>query len=247
MTGLFLYDHCSFDTIFVCALVSCVLGFASAALVRTPVKVSVKREPVSLDRFILLKGIPAGVDLLLLSVPYGMTTTYVAMYARQVGIESGSGLFFTLMAAGMAVSRIFSGRQVDRGRVTAVIFRGMCLVCVCFFVLASCAEAARWSPVLAKGMFFGTALLLGVGFGTMFPAFNSLFVNLAPNSKRGTATSTYLTAWDLGIGIGLLLGGYVAQVGTLDRAYLLGACLTVVSTLYFRFVAAPHFERNKLR
>lgn len=247
MTGLFLYDHCSFDTIFVCALVSCVLGFASAALVRTPVKVSVKREPVSLDRFILLKGIPAGVDLLLLSVPYGMTTTYVAMYARQVGIESGSGLFFTLMAAGMAVSRIFSGRQVDRGRVTAVIFRGMCLVCVCFFVLASCAEAARWSPVLAKGMFFGTALLLGAGFGTMFPAFNSLFVNLAPNSKRGTATSTYLTAWDLGIGIGLLLGGYVAQVGTLDRAYLLGACLTVVSTLYFRFVAAPHFERNKLR
>ena len=93
MTGLFLYDHCSFDTIFACALVSCVLGFASAVLVRTPVKVSVKREPVSLDRFILLKGIPAGVDLLLLSVPYGMTTTYVAMYARQVGIESGSGHF----------------------------------------------------------------------------------------------------------------------------------------------------------
>jgi len=247
MTGLFLHDFYSFRVIFVCSLASCSLGLVAAALVRTPTKAPVKREPVSLDRFILLKGIPAGADLLLLSVPYGMTTTYVAMYAREVGIESGSGLFFTLMAAGMAVSRIFSGRQVDRGRVTAVISRGMCLACVCFFVLAACARTARWSPELAKGMYFGTALLLGVGFGTMFPAFNSLFVNLAPNNKRGTATSTYLTAWDVGIGGGLLLGGYIVQVGTLDKAYLLGACLTVVATLCFRFVVAPHFERNKLR
>lgn len=60
---------------------------------------------------ILIKGIPAGIDLLLLSIPYGMTTTYVAMYAKEMGIQKGTGIFFTLMAAGMAISRIFSGRQ----------------------------------------------------------------------------------------------------------------------------------------
>lgn len=247
MTGLFLHDFYSFRVIFVCALASCSLGFVAASLVRTPVKMPVKREPVSLDRFILLKGIPAGADLLLLSIPYGMTMTYVAMYARQIGITAGSGVFFTLMAVGMAVSRIFSGRQVDKGRVTTVIFWGMSLACVCFFALSFCAPVASWSPAASRWMYFGTALSLGVAFGTMFPAFNSLFVNLAPNNKRGTATSTYLTAWDVGIGVGLLLGGYIVQVGTLDKAYLLGACLTVAATLYFRFVVAPHFERNKLR
>ena len=41
----------------------------------------------------------------------------------------------------------------------------------------------------------------------MFPAYNTLFVNLAPNSQRGTATSTYLTSWDVGLGIGMLSGG----------------------------------------
>ena len=75
----------------------------------------------------------------------------------------------------------------------------------------------------------------------------SLFVNLAPNHKRGTATSTYLTSWDVGIGCGLLLGGYIAQISSFDRAYFVGACLTVVSTLYFKLKVAPHFERNKLR
>lgn len=115
MVGLFMHESCSFETIFLCSLASCALGFAMACLVRTPAKEPVKREPVSLDRFILLKGLPAGLDLLLLSIPYGMTTTYVAMYAAEIGITSKVGIFFTLMAVGMAISRIFSGRQVDKG------------------------------------------------------------------------------------------------------------------------------------
>lgn len=247
MVGLFMHESCSFETIFLCSLASCALGFAMACLVRTPAKEPVKREPVSLDRFILLKGLPAGLDLLLLSIPYGMTTTYVAMYAAEIGITSKVGIFFTLMAVGMAISRIFSGRQVDKGRVTQVIALGMYLVCVCFFVLSSCAAIAVWNPVLCKYLFFAVALFLGVGFGTMFPAFNTLFVNLAPNGQRGTATSTYLTSWDVGIGTGLLLGGYIAQIGSFDKAYLFGACLTVVSALYFKLRVAPHFEKNKLR
>ena len=84
--------------------------------------------------------------------------------------------------------------------------------------------------------------------GTMFPAFNTLFVNLAPNSQRGTATSTYLTSWDVGIGIGLMIGGSIAQAfGGFNYAYLFGACLTILSTLFFLLKAGPHFNRNKLR
>lgn len=247
MVGLFLHDAYSFEVIFVCSLISCSLGFAMASLVKAPVKAPVKREPVSLDRFILVKGIPAGADLLMLSIPYGMTTTYVAMYARQIGITHGMGVFFTLMAVGMAISRIFSGRQVDKGRVTRVIAWGMYLVRLCFFALSSCALLMRLNETLSLWIFFGVALFLGVGFGTMFPAFNTLFVNLAPNNQRGTATSTYLTSWDVGIGIGLLLGGYIAQISTFDKAYLFGACLTVASIVYFQWKVVPHFERNKLR
>jgi predicted MFS family arabinose efflux permease len=81
----------------------------------------------------------------------------------------------------------------------------------------------------------------------MFPAFNTLFVNLAPNSQRGTATSTYLTSWDVGIGIGMLTGGYIAEISTFDKAYLFGACLTVVSALYFKLKVTPHYHKNKLR
>lgn len=248
MFGLFLHSGgASYTTIFSYALGSCVLGFLAACAVKTPYKAPVKRAPVSLDRFILLKGLPAGLSLLLLSVPYGMTTNYVAMYARQIGITAETGFFFTLMAVGMAISRLFSGRLVDKGMITQVIAAGLYLVSFCYFALTACGWLIEWNATFTTILFFLISLLLGIGFGTMFPAYNTLFVNLAPNSQRGTATSTYLTSWDVGLGIGMLAGGYIAEISTFRMAYLCGAMLTVVSLFYFHFKAGPHFQRNRLR
>ncbi len=247
MVGLFLHNAYSFNVIFWCAMISCALGFILASLVVTPTRPPVEKEAISLDRFVLLKGIPAGICLLLLSIPYGMTSNYVAMYANQIGLKVDSGFFFTFMAIGMAVSRLFSGRLVDKGKITEVIYIGLYIVCFCFFCLSACGWVIEYSQTLTSMFFFATALLLGVGFGIMFPAFNTLFVNLAPNSKRGTATSTYLTSWDVGIGAGMLAGGFIAQVTSFKIAYLFGAILTVGSLIYFKYKVAPHFLRNKLR
>lgn len=248
MFGLFLHNAGeSYTVIFSYALGTCILGLLAASMVKTTYRPPVKHDPISLDRFILLKGIPAGISLLLLSIPYGMTTNYVAMYARQIGITAETGFFFTCMALGMAVSRLFSGRLVDKGLVTQVISAGLYLVCFCYFSLTACGWLVSWNLTATTVFFFVIALLLGIGFGTMFPAYNSLFVNLAPNSQRGTATSTYLTSWDVGLGIGMLTGGYIAEIASFRMAYLFGSALTVVSMIYFRVKAGPHFLKNKLR
>jgi MFS family permease len=248
MTGLFLHDHYSFEVIFVCALISCGLGFLVACGVGTPVKPQVRKAPLSLDRFILMRGLPVGAVLLLLSIPYGMTTTYIAMYGKEIGISGGIGLFFTLQAVGMAVSRLFSGRQVDRGRITGVITGGLLLVCVCYFVLSSCAGIMEGGHVVVgRCVFFGTALFLGIGFGSMFPAFNTLFVNLAANNQRATATSTYLTSWDVGIGLGLTLGGVIGERSNFQTAYFVGDVLIGVAAVAFVFGIGPYFRRYRLR
>lgn len=121
------------------------------------------------------------------------------------------------------------------------------LVCICYFGLTACGWLINWNSSFTIILFFLISLLLGIGFGTMFPAYNTLFVNLAPNSQRGTATSTYLTSWDVGLGIGMLSGGYIAEIASFRAAYLFGAFLTVVSVIYFHFKAGPHFLKNKLR
>ena len=248
MTGLFLHDaSIGYTFIFCFSLGACILGFLCAYLVKTPYKKPIKREPISLDRFILLKGIPAGFSLLLLSIPYGMTTNYVAMYAKQIGITTPTGYFFSLMAIGMAISRLFSGKLVDKGMITQVIQAGMYLVCICFFGISACGISINLIPHTTIILFYLIALFLGIGFGTMFPAYNTLFVNLAPNNQRGTATSTYLTSWDVGIGIGMIVGGYIAEHSSFKIAYLFGAVLTVISTYYFKACVTSHFHKNRLR
>jgi MFS family permease len=248
MVGLFIQQaHISYSYIFLVSLISCAIGLFMGSMVCTPYKPPVKREPLSFDRFLLIKGIPAGICLILLSIPYGMTTNYVALYAIQIGITAQAGLFFTFMAVGMAVSRIFSGKLVDKGYVTQVISFSLYLIILTFFLLAFCGTFFHLNPTLGTYVFFGISLLLGIGFGILFPAYNTLFVNLAPNSRRGTATSTYLTSWDVGISAGMIIGGVISQVSTFSKAYLFGAVLTILSTLYFNFYVASHYKKNKLR
>ena len=247
MVGLFLHDYFSFNTIFFIAIATGTIGLILASLVHTKQKAPVKRPPISLDRFLLIKGIPAGIALLMLSVPYGITSSYIAVYAQELNLSISSGLFFTFMAAGMMASRIFSGKLVDKGYVSQVISVGITIVLICYFGLALCLPISLHYPSLLSPIFCLIALFVGIGFGTIFPAYNTLFVNLAEHNQRGTANSTYLTSWDIGIGFGLVIGGIVSQHTSFAYAYLIGGTLCLISAIYFTFYVGPHFNRHKLR
>lgn len=247
MVGLMLKDTMTFEELFLMGFACTIVGFVLATLIKCPRKQQVKRQPVSLDRFILLKGLPASGALVLLSVPYGATTNYVAVYAQEIGLDVKTGLFFTFMAVGMGVSRIFSGKWVDRGYVCKVISYGFYLVITAFMFLSLCVYIIEWNAEICTFVFFLVPLMLGVGFGVMFPAYNTLYINLAPNNQRATATSTYLTSWDVGIGFGIFSGGMIAEHLSYDKIYLSGTFFCIVSMLYFNLYVARHYERNKLR
>lgn len=248
MVGIYMHEKgVDYSVIFLSALISCVLGLIAASFVKTSYKKPEKRPPVSLDRFILLKGIPASISLLLLSIPYGCTTNYVAMYVKQIGLDVSSAFFFVLMAIGMGISRLFAGRWVNRGLITETISRGFYLIIAAFFLLGLCRELMEWQKDVADIVFLLVPLMQGVGFGIMFPAYNTLYVNLAPNNRRGTATSTYLTAWDVGIGIGMVTGGCIADWLSFSSVYFLGTVLSIISMVYFNRIVTPHFKLNKVR
>lgn len=263
MTGLFMHDHVSYEGIFITGMLFSIIGLLCAFCVkaRTPESIIARKlekqqtgkDPVSsqkklsLDRFILLKGIPVSISLLMLSIPYGATTNFVAMYAREINLDVPSGFFFTLMAVGMGASRLVAGKKVDQGYITQCIHIGLYPVILAFFMLSMCRFIAPESMNIAECTFFAVPLLLGIGFGIIFPAMNTLYINLAPNNKRATATSTYLTAWDVGIGIGIASSGVIAQHFTFYMVYLIGSILCTVSLIFFVIKVTPHYNRNKLR
>lgn len=248
MTGLFIISNFGYNLLFALALCASLVGVVAALFVLVK-----RRQPVphdgplfSLDRFLLIEGVPASLAFFMIAIPYGMTSSYIAIYAAEVGIVNGVGLFFTVQAAGLIVSRLISGRQVDRGLVTQTISRGMVIALIGVMGEALLSVVAGWSAVAANVLYFVSALLIGYGFGTIFPAFNTLFINMAPNSRRATANATYLTGWDVGIGAGMLLGGALST-GSYSGSFAFGAILVLAASIYFKVYVAKHFERHRLR
>jgi len=248
MTSLLMHDYYSFDAIFYVAIGTGLLGFIFATAIKSKNMAdrSVK-QPMAFDRFFLFEGFFAGFCLLMMGIPYGMVVTYIAIFGKELGIHSGVGLFFTIMAVGLTVSRLIGGKMVDNGKLTKVIAYGTAYCLIAFLALAGINQISH-NNILTVILFYGISLLLGVGYGMIFPAYNTLFVNLAPNNRRATASSTYMTSWDIGIGIGLIAGGWLADSkGGLPLAYMTGGIAAAISLVFFMKIAAPHFLKNKLR
>lgn len=248
MAGLFIISSGNYTLLFLTSLCTGIVGLCFAAAARAPRRVLAEKMEfkLSADRFFLKEGIRACIAFFLLAMPYGMTTSYIALYAREVGITHNAGLFFTVMAAGLIASRLHSGKRVDKGFITETIRTG--IIIAFFGALGEAALAYVAGVGLTAGYitYFLTAFLFGYGYGTLFPAYNTLFINLAPNSRRATANATYLTGWDVGIGCGMLFGGYIAEL-EYAYCYMFGAVLVLLALLFFVRVVTPHFQQHRLR
>lgn len=211
------------------------LGLMLALFVRVPKLTSVKRK-FKISSLIEKKALPVSLNVFLVTIPYGGIISFIALYGRSIGIES-SGLFFLLIAVGIAISRILSGRSFDRVGPKRICILGLALLIGGLFILA-----------LNKS-FFGyhlAALIVGFGFGIIMATFQAIANHKVEAENRGAANSTYLTFFDSGIGFGMLLVGYLIQVMDYSGAFMLCGSIEVLALIVFLFYTLPKFEKSFL-
>ena len=247
MIGLFLYHSSTFEWIFIAAIIAGMLGCIFAIIIKVPEKQTIERKIISLERFILLKGIPAAICFTLMAIPYCMTTSYIALYLKESGFTINTGLFFTFMATGMILSRFFLGKKADKGFLTQTITKGMLFAALGIFGEIFLVKILSVNFLIGNIFFYLIALAIGYGFGTIFPALNTLFLNLAPNTRRATANATFLTGWDVGIGLGIYFGGVMSDTIGFRATYSFGFMIFITSLILFLFVVIPHFNKNRLQ
>ena len=230
----------SYDLLFWVAFITALIGLTSTLSVKLRDREIVKNnQPLSLDRFILLKGWRQGAAMICYAFSYGVLATYIAIYGQEeLGITGGTGLFFMLLAIGLILSRLVGGRKLRQGKVTQNASIGIAVSLVGYFIFA--AVHNYWG-------YYGAALIIGLGNGHMFPAFQTMFINLAPNSQRGTANSTLLVSWDIGIGLGILVGGIVSEHIGYHAAFWTAWGVNLLGVSIFYLFARRHFQQNKLR
>jgi len=211
--GIFIYQFThSFELLFWLALIVAFFGWLVDATIKLPAKaVSRNNTKLSLDRFFLTRGWLLGLNMIAFGFSFGVLSNYLAIYGKEVmGITGGTGTYFMLCSVGLMLSRLQGSKALRAGRVTHNAATGMVISLVGYtlFILVG----GWWG-------YYASALLIGLGNGHLWPAFQNMTINVASNSQRGTANSTILISWDIGMGLGILVGGIVAELISYSAAF----------------------------
>ncbi len=239
--GIFLYRYThSFEQLFWVALIVAFAGLAVDASVRVNHQPSAsKQQPstMSLDRFFLVRGWLLGVNMVAFGFCFGVLSNYLAIYGKEsLGITGGTGTYFMLCSAGLILSRLQGGKALRQGRVTHNAAEGMVISLIGYTIF-----------IMIPGMvsYYASALLIGLGNGHMWPAFQNMTINVGTNNQRGTANSTILVSWDAGMGLGILIGGIIAELSGYAAAFWTVAAVNAAGVALF-FLRTRRFflERN---
>ena len=93
--------------------------------------------------------------------------------------------------------------------------------------------------------FYVASALIGIGIGLTTARLLVFFIKLSQHCERGSANTSYLFAWELGIGIGLYLG-YAVLAGPVESYR---ACLWILAGALLFYLAVAHrwFMAHKVR
>lgn len=246
--GIFLYKLTqSFELLFWLALVVACLGWLVDATVRLPARPIVKnKSKLSLDRFFLVRGWLLGANMVAFGFCFGVLSNYLAIYGKErLGITGGTGTYFMLCSIGLILSRLQGGKALREGRLTHNAAEGMILSWVGYTLFIALPTLFPGSSLAVWAGYYGSALLIGLGNGHMWPAFQNMILSVAHNNQRGTANSTILISWDIGVGIGILLGGFIAEHLGYDCTFWTVAVVNAMGVLtYFAATRQFFLKRN---
>lgn len=229
--GLFIISKFDFKILFLLATCMIVIAILLAFSVKYH-NVSMTRRPFSLIEKAALRPT---IVIFFLTMTYGAIVSFLALYSAQLGITN-IGLFFTVYALSLAVSRPFAGRMSDKIGFNVVVIPGIFFIMLAMYILYN-AVNIQW--------FLLAGIIYGIGFGAAQPSLQALAIVSTPPERRGGANATFFTGFDLGIGISSIMWGVIAEAIGYSLMYLC-AIIPALAGLVFYLVTTFNKPREGL-
>ncbi len=237
--GIYLHNAFgNYMSLFWIALAVAMASVIIAGTVKLPEKEIVKnKEKLSFDRFFLTRAWLLAINIAMFGFCWGVLSNYLAIYSKEtLGITGGTGTYFAILSIGLLTSRLQGRKALRQGKLTKNAAEGMLLSLVGFIIFVAIPH-----PVA----YYLSAALIGLGNGHLYPAFLNMFINVARHDQRGTANSSILTGWDLGFGIGCLLGGVVAEHFDYVATFWMVAIVNALGVTLFFLASRQFFEARR--
>jgi len=175
--------------------------------------------------------------LFFMTVTFGGIASFLPLYTAQKHV-SGIQWYFLFYAAALMVTRTFAGKLYDKRGHKAVFIPGTLLILVAMLLLA-------WLP--NNPVLFTAGVLYGLGFGSVQPALQAWSIESSAPNRRGMATATFFSFFDLGIGVGAMVFGQIGHQLGYRSIYITAACSVGFSILYYLYLLSKNKGTAKAR
>ena len=236
--GLWLLQHVNFNWIFAACLGVAILGLLAAMQLQLArgraSSEGLKGFEFSLGNLLEPKAIPIAIVTFLCGLCYASVLTFINAYAIELDLVTAASFFFIVYSAVILCSRPLTGRLLDRKGSKIVVYPCCMALALGMVVLAT---AHTGAALLAAGA------LIGLGFGNLQSALNTIAIKVVEPHRMGLATSTFYIFLDASLGFGpYLLGLAIAQMGY-RNLYWGMAALAVLCMLAFYLLHGRHVTR----
>lgn len=174
------------------------------------------------------KVVPIALIVMLFTIPYLATQSFLISYVEKKGIAVDTALFFPLYAVVLVALRSGFRNYFDK-----VPYRRFLFISMVSSVLALLSLNFMTSDLLM----IAAAVFMAGGYGIMCSVSQAGAILLAGPGRRGIANSTYYVGIDLGAALGAIIGGILYGSVDINLFYvvlLLCPVLCFVTYLVFR-------------
>ncbi|WP_099157837.1 MFS transporter [Virgibacillus ndiopensis] len=221
--GLSLLQFVSFKMLFVILSILMIAGLIFSIIVHVPqeneITIKAGNHKFSPNDLIELKAIPIALISSFVSLAYASILSFISVYSDSLGLSAAASYFFLVFAIVMLISRPYFGRTFDIKGPNYVILP--CLFIFAIGLLTLSFTGSAWMLLLSAG-------LIGLGYGTLLPSFQTMAIQTADHARSGHATATFFMLYDTGIAVGSFVWGLVVAGVGFQKLYMINVILVVV-------------------
>ncbi|MBM7651883.1 MFS transporter [Neobacillus cucumis] len=177
-------------------------------------------------------AVPISIVGSFMAIVYSALLSFVSIYASEIHLENIASMFFVVYAIILLASRPFTGKWLDQYGPNVITFPCIVLFAIGMFILSQSNGAVT---------FLTSAGLIGIGWGTLFPTFQTIAIQDAEPRKRGLATATFLSIYDTGIALGSFIVGVIASKTDYSTLYCFFSFYILIGLVLFYFL---HTKRS---
>lgn len=238
MLGLLLYRYEGMQDVIYASFGCGATGLFFVSLIHVPFRAPIGASFCSLDRFILPKGWVPALNIILVSFTFGALLTTINMYTQSIYMQNVTIMFFILMAGGFILAMIANKLVFVNADIRARVVSGLLLMGASLLLIITHVESVA---------LFTAAVLMGMGIGLVASDFLLIFVKLSQHCQRGTANTTYLLAWELGVALGVWAGCYLIETASYITVFMAGIISTTIALIFYLVFTNPYFQKNIAR